>query len=353
MNENFIKSGFVVRTQADQASVDALRCDVLYLQQRAKSLSEQMQNATGVCCVHRELTLSQRTLRDHQTSTEAQVVFAEKSCADNASRFVEQTLPHAKINIEYHSEPSLLFDQYDVEQQINMALEDQVSLPGGGSLIIQQTAAMVTIDINTKAYLGRIDETGAGSDLSNSGSKNTGCINSDSIEFNTNIEACSVIAQQTRLRNLSGIIVIDFIDMQSQQHKNQLINVLKDAFSQDPAKIVVGEVSMLGLVEISRQRKRQSMAMLLTEQCMVCSGQGRVKNTQTICFEIFREIQRQALQFEANAYTIVASDEVIGLLQDQYRDSLENLQEKIDCAIQLKSDSSFNKQQYDIALNSI
>jgi len=342
IEEHSIKGGFVVRTQAVQSSGEALLRDVLFLQQSGKSLSKNMQNATGVSCVHQELSLIQRILRDHQSNSLAQFIFSEQSSAETAKQFEQQTLPHTKINIEVHSEPSLLFDRYDVEQQIDAALEEEVSLPSGGSLIIQQTVAMTTIDVNTKTNLGQIDEVNTETSVRQNGS----------IEFNTNIEACSLIAQQVRLRNLSGIIVVDFIDMQKQQHKTQLISVLEEAFSRDSANCVVGKVSMLGLVEISRQRTRESLASLMSEQCPSCTGRGWVKNKQTICFEIFREIQRQKQQCGANIYTIVAAVEVIDLLYGQYQDNVNYLQKKMDCKILLKTDTSFTTQQFNIALNS-
>lgn len=342
VEEHSVKGGFVVRTQAVQSSGEALLRDVFFLQQSGKALGAKMQNAKGVSCVHQELSLTQRILRDHHPNSEAQIVFSEESSAQAAKQFVQQTLSHTKINIEYHCEPSLLFDRYDVEQQIDAALEEEVSLPSGGSLIIQQTVSMTTIDVNTKTNLGQINETNTDTSMGQNGS----------VEFNTNIEACSLIAQQVRLRNLSGIIVVDFIDMQKQQHKTQLISVLEEAFSQDPAKWVVGKVSMLGLVEISRQRIRESLASLMSEPCSNCSGRGWVKNRQTICFEIFREIQRQKQQCGANIYTIVAAVEVIDLLQGLYQDNVNHLQKKMDCKILLKTDTSFTTQQYNIVMNS-
>lgn len=206
----------------------------------------------------------------------------------------------------------------------------KVLLKSGGYLIIDQTEAMTTIDVNTGTYVGRrtLEET----------------------LFKTNLEAAQAIARQLRLRNIGGIIIIDFIDMEDANHRRQVMRALEKALSRDRTKVCIAEMSTLGLVELTRKRTRESLEHILCEPCPVCSGRGTVRSAHTVCYEVFREILREARQFEANEYVVMASQVVIDMLLDEEADGLGKLQEFIGKPINLQVESLYHQEQFDVVL---
>jgi ribonuclease G len=247
-----------------------------------------------------------------------------------AGEFARDFIPEVEGRIEYYPGERPIFDLYSVEDEIYKALDRRVSLKSGGYLIIDQTEAMTTIDVNTGTYVGRK--------------------NLEDTLFKTNLEAAQAIARQLRLRNLGGIIIVDFIDMTDDEHKRQVLRALEKALARDRAKVYVTEMSLLGLVEITRKRTRESLERILCEPCPVCDGRGVLKTAETVCYEIFREILREARQFGADKYLVLASQVVVDMLLDEEAPSLVKLQEFIGKPIQLQVEALYNQEQFDVIL---
>ena len=224
-----------------------------------------------------------------------------------------------------------MFDLYDVENQINLALNRRVDLKSGGYLMIDQTESMTTIDVNTGSYVGAKTFV-------------------DTI-YKTNLEAAKAIARQLRLRNLGGIIIVDFIDMHIEEHQTAVLNELKKSLELDRVKTSVSSFSSLGLVEMTRKRTRESLAHQLCQPCPVCSGKGEVKTTQTICYEILREIIREHRQFNPKQFRIVASPDVIDIFLEEQSQYLAELCEFVGKPILLLAEGSFSQEKYDIVLS--
>jgi ribonuclease G len=220
---------------------------------------------------------------------------------------------------------------YSVEYEIERALRRKVPLKSGGYLIIDPTEAMTTIDVNTGAYLG----------------KN----NLDDTLYKTNLEAASAIAWQLRLRNIAGIVIVDFIDMLDEEHKRQVMRALERSLARDRVKTFIADMSPLGLVEVTRKRTRDSLSYAMREDCPVCRGRGRVKSAQTVCYQIFREIVRDFRQYQANKYMILASRDVIEYLLDEEASALADVQDFIERPLRLQVDADYQREQYEIVLS--
>jgi len=244
--------------------------------------------------------------------------------------FCEKFLPELAPRIEYYPGERPLFDLHNIEDELARALDRKVPLKSGGYLIIDQTEALTTIDVNTGGYVGHrtLEET----------------------IFKTNLEAAQAIARQVRLRNLGGIIIIDFIDMVEEEHKRQVLRALEKALERDHAKTQISGVSALGLVEMTRKRTRESLEHILCEPCPTCLGRGSLKTAETVCYEIFREILREARQFEAKRLLVLASQEVVDLLLDEESASVAQLEEFIGRPIKFQAEPLYTQEQYDVVL---
>ncbi|MEJ1402818.1 MAG: ribonuclease E/G, partial [Candidatus Sedimenticola sp. (ex Thyasira tokunagai)] len=245
-------------------------------------------------------------------------------------RFAEKLLPDNTVQIEYYPGERPIFDLYGVEDEILKALHRKVQLKSGGHLVIDQTEAMTTIDVNTGAFVGHR--------------------NQEETIFKTNMEAAQAICRQLRLRNLGGIIIIDFIDMTDEEHKRQVIRALEKCLARDHAKTHISEVSSLGLVEMTRKRTRESLEHILCETCSCCGGRGSLKTAETTCYEIFREILREARQFDVESLLVLASQEVVDRLQDEESSTLGELEDFIGKTIRLQAESLYSQEHYDVVL---
>jgi ribonuclease G len=224
-----------------------------------------------------------------------------------------------------------LFDLFDIESEINKALGRRVDLKSGGYLMIDQTESMTTIDVNTGSFVG--------------------ARNLDDTVFKTNLEAAQAIARQLRLRNLGGIIIIDFIDMTQGDHQEAVLSELKKNLARDHVRTNVNDFSSLGLIEMTRKRTRESLSHILCEPCASCSGKGEIKTPQTICYEILREIVREHKQFNPKEFRIVASPDVIDLFLEEENQFLAMLGDFVQKPIRLQAEAGFKQEQYDIVLN--
>jgi ribonuclease G len=232
--------------------------------------------------------------------------------------------------IELYQGERPIFDLYNVEEEIKKALERKVQLKSGGYLIIDQTEAMTTVDVNTGAFVGHK--------------------NLEETIFRTNLEAATALARQLRLRNLGGIIIVDFIDMKEDEHKRQVLRTLEKLLEKDHVKTQITEVSSLGLVEMTRKRSRESLERLLCEPCQQCNGRGYVKTAVTVCYEIFRELSRAASTYDVQKFLVLASQEVVDCLLDEEASSLGDLEVDIDKPIKLQVESLYSPEQFDVVL---
>ncbi len=331
IEKNNLVGGFIVRTLAESATETDIAHDMMFQQRLWQHTTASMKHAVPASLVHEDVPLSLRTMRDLVDDGLEKIRIDSKESFDKACAFAKDFVPEVVDKIEYYPGEQPLFGLYSIEQSIQSAMNRKVMLTSGGDLVIDQTEAMTTIDVNTGSYVGRR--------------------NHDDTLFKTNLEAATEIAHQVRLRNIGGIIIIDFIDMQRRSHKKKVMAALETAFAKDRVKINVTDISPLGLVEVTRKRTRESLEEVMCEPCEVCHGRGVVKSVETICYEILREIIREERQFKARGYTIVASSKVVDLLLDEEASSLADLQEFIDRPISLQADPYYPQQQYDIVLS--
>jgi ribonuclease G len=322
--------GFIVRTAAEDATPEALLADMAYLRKlwefvRQKGLRTQPGNL-----VHADLPLHLRVLRDLLRPDVEKVLIDQASAHREMQEFAAAFMPEALPRIDLYGEPRPLFELHHVEEEIQKALDRKVSLKSGGHLIIDQTEAMTTIDVNTGAFVGHR--------------------NLEETIFRTNLEAAVTIARQLRLRNLGGIIIIDFIDMEELEHRRQVIQALERALDDDHVKTNISSVSPLGLVEMTRKRTRESLEHLLCQSCPTCEGRGFVKTAETVCYEVFREIVRQSRQFECKQLMVLAHQDVIERLLDEESSALGELELVTGKPIRLQTEALYSVDQYDVVL---
>ncbi len=328
--ESELPAGFIARTAAEGASEEALLNDMRFLQRLWKSINERAAEMKPLQAVHEDLPLGLRALRDLVGPDVERVRIDSRSTYEKARQFAHKFLPDSDTQIEYYPGERPIFDLYGIEDEIQKALRRTVELKSGGHLVIDQTEAMTTIDVNTGAFVGHrtLEET----------------------IFKTNLEAAQAICRQLRLRNLGGIIIIDFIDMLDPEHKRQVIRALERCLAHDHAKTHISEVSQLGLVEMTRKRTRESLEHVLCETCPTCHGRGSLKTAETTCYEIFREILRESRQFDVEQLLVLASPEVIDRLLDEESQNLAELEQFIGKPIKLQAESLYTQEQYDVVL---
>ncbi len=321
--------GCIIRTAAEGVDEVELQRDITFLSKLWGSLLEYFDTVEPGTMIHEDLPLSIRTLRD-MVSTETTLVRVDsRETFHKMSRFAARYIPDLPTRIEHYPGERPLFDLYNIDDELERALARQVSLKSGGYLIIDQTEAMTTIDINTGAFVGHQ--------------------NLEETIFKTNMEAAQAIARQLRLRNLGGIIIIDFIDMEREDHKRQVLKSLEKHLDRDHAKTQVCEVSPLGLVEMTRKRTRESLEHVLCEPCRICHGRGSLKTTETVCYEIFREILRESrLYDEAQQLLVMANQDVIDRLLDEEAASLAELETFIKIPVKLQVEAHLSQESYDV-----
>jgi ribonuclease G len=323
-------AGFIVRTAAEGASPEALRADMLFLQKLWESISTAAATTPAAALVHEDLALPLRVLRDLLSPEIERVRVDSVPWFERMRDFARSFIPQMEPMIELYEGPRPIFDLYGVDDEIERALNPKVPLKSGGYLIFDQTEAMTTIDVNTGAYVGHR--------------------NLEETIFRTNLEAAVAIARQLRVRNLGGIIIIDFIDMQEEDHRRQVLQALSARLAQDHARTEIMDVSPLGLVEMTRKRNRESLEHLLCQSCPSCGGRGYVKTPETVCYEIFREIIRQHGQFEVQELLVLARPEVIERLLDEESTAMAELEELTGSPIKLQSESMYSPDQFDVVL---
>jgi len=322
--------GFILRTAAEGVDEESIASDLHFLQRLWASVREQMSKAKAGEVVYEDLPLVLRVLRDISDSEVEKLRIDSRETFQRVDRFVRQFTPELLNKLEYYPGERPVFDLYGIDDEIQRALERKVQLKSGGHLVFDQTEAMTTIDVNTGAYVGHR--------------------NLEETIFKTNLEAAQAIIRQLRLRNLGGIIIVDFIDMQTDEHKRQVLRALEKHVERDNANCHISEISSLGLVQMTRKRTRESLEHILCEPCPTCGGRASVKTAETVCYEIFREILRESRQFDVQQLLVLASQEVVDLLLDEESTSLAELEAFIGKPKKFQVEALYNQEQFDVVL---
>ncbi|GMG86590.1 ribonuclease G [Biformimicrobium ophioploci] len=322
--------GFILRTVAEGVSEDELLLDIPFLYRLWNEMEERIKSRPVPSVIYEDLPLFMRTMRDLARPHTEKVRIDSREAYARVAKFANKFAPEIANRIEHYPGERPLFDLYSVEDEIEKALDNKVTLKSGGYLIVEQTEAMSTIDVNTGAFVGHR--------------------NLEETIFKTNLEAATTIARQLRLRNLGGIIIIDFIDMQDEEHQRQVLRTLEKAMERDNAKTCITGVSELGLVEMTRKRTRESLGQLMCEPCSVCHGRGTLKSAETVCYEIFREIIREARAYDSEKFMVLASQMVIERLLDEESANVADLEEFVGRPIQFQVEPIYTQEQYDIIL---
>ncbi len=322
--------GFIVRTNAEGVSEPQLKADIAYLRRLWESLRADLADTRPGSLIYEELPLALKSVRDLMSGAVEKVRIDSRETFDRTHHFAERFIPDGAERLEHYPGERPIFDLYGVEDEIQRALDRRVPLKSGGHLIIDQTEAMTTIDVNTGGFVGHR--------------------NLEETIFKTNLEAAQAIARQLRLRNLGGIIIIDFIDMTEEEHKRQVLRVLEKSLERDHAKTSVSELSALGLVEMTRKRTTESLEHVLCEPCPACAGVGVVKTAETVCYEVFREIMRAVRQFDAGQLLVLASPPVVDHILDEESGSVAELEAFIGKTIRFQSEDQYGQEQFDVVL---
>ena len=323
-------AGFIVRTAAEDAPHEALRADMIYLRKLWEFVRQKGLRTSPGQLVHADLPLHLRILRDLLRPDIERVLIDQPNAHREMCEFAATFIPEALPRIELYAAQRPIFELHHVEEEIQKALDRKVSLKSGGYLIIDQTEAMTTIDVNTGAFVGHR--------------------NLEETIFRTNLEAAVTIARQLRLRNLGGIIIIDFIDMIDEEHKRQVLRMLNKGLARDHAKTTVYPMSALGLVEMTRKRTTESLARQLCEPCATCNGRGALKTAETVTYEIFREITRAVRQFNAEKLLVMANPLVVSRILEEESSAIAELEEFISKSIRFQAEEHYSQEQFDVVL---
>ena len=322
--------GYIIRTNAEGQPAEALAEDIAYLSRVWNVVERRGRESPSCSILYEDLSLPLRAVRDLIRKDVEKVKVDSKETHERLQAFVAKYMPVLAERIELYAGERPIFDLYGVEDEIGRALDKQVPLKSGGYLVIDQTEAMTTVDVNTGSFLGQR--------------------NLEETVYRTNLEAAQAVARQLRLRNLGGIIIIDFIDMDDPEHRRQVLRTLEKSLAKDHAKTTVYEFSPLGLVEMTRKRTVESLARQLSEPCPECSGRGSIKTTETVTDEILREITRAVRQFEAARLLVIASPKVVARITDEESTAVAELEEFLGKSIRFQADEQYLQEQFDVVL---
>jgi len=322
--------GFILRTNGEDASDKELGDDIAYLRKAWARIKDASVRLPPQSLLHQDLNLLQRVLRDLVGESTQTIRVDSREQFDALKSFGAEFMPAAAEKLLHYKGERPIFDLYSIDEEIAKALARRVELKSGGYLIVDQTEALTTVDVNTGGYVG--------------------ARNFDDTIFKTNLEAAQAIARQLRLRNLGGIIIVDFIDMAREDHRDAVLAEFRKQLGRDRVKTMAGGFSQLGLVEMTRKRTRESLAHMLCEPCPTCEGKGIVKTPRSVAYDILREILREARQFTPREFRVVASPKVIELLLDEESQHLAGLSEFIGKPVSLQSEAAMAQEQYDIVL---
>ncbi len=322
--------GYILRTVAEDAQDDELAADIEYLTRIWREIQARGMAAQAPALLHHDLNLAQRALRDLVTRGTNEILVDSRETHAMLCAFAREYVPQVGERLAHYTGERPLFELHGVEDEIQKALARRVDLKSGGYLIFDQTEAMTTVDVNTGGFVGQRSF--------------------DDTIFKTNLEAAQTIARQLRLRNLGGIIIVDFIDMESEEHRNAVLTEFNRVLARDHTRVTVNGFTQLGLVEMTRKRTRESLAHVLCEPCPTCSGRGEVKTARTMCYEIMRELLREARQFNARELRVIAAPVVTDLFIDEESQALAMLSDFIGRPISMQAERGYLQEQFDIVL---
>ena len=322
--------GYIVRTVAEGVSSEELERDSQFLSKLWKQIELNIQKAKAPALVHQDLDLALRLIRDRVPTKIEKIRIDSELVHQRLLKFFSDFVPSLADQLELYKGERPLFDMFNVEDDIEKSLHRKVELKSGGYLVIEQTEAMVTIDVNTGAFVGYR--------------------NLEDTIFKTNLEAATALARQLRLRNLGGMIMIDFIDMKDEEHKRQVLRALDKVLERDRVRTNISEVSKLGLVQMTRKRDRESLEHVLCESCPTCESRGSIKTTQTICYEILRELNRSAKAYEAKEYLVLASQEVVDRMLDEETSHVAELELATRIPVRFQAEPLYAQEQFDVVL---
>ena len=324
------EGGFIVRTVAEGVDFHEMRADMIYLQRLWSGIQEKTRSTRKPTLLYEDLPLYLRILRDIPIERIEKIRVDSSETHKKMQCFVDTYVMELSDRLGLYQGERPIFDLYNIEEEIQAALHKRVNLKSGGYLIIDQTEAMTTIDVNTGAFVGHR--------------------NLEETIYRTNLEATQAIARQLRLRNLGDIIILDFIDMEDKNHQKHVLTTLEKELSRDRVKTTISSISSLGLVEMTRKRTRESLERTLCEPCPVCNGRGSVKTAETVSYEIFREITRMARSFEAKQYRVIAAEAVVSRIMDEESNSVAELEAFLDKSIRFQAESAYAAEQYDVVM---
>jgi ribonuclease G len=323
--------GFIVRTVSEGKSEEDLLTDMQYLTTLWEEVVKKNEKGHAPSLIHSDLDVTQKVVRDILSEDVDRIVVDAKPEYDKIVQFITTFMPKIKYSIELYEEDEPIFDHFGLEVEISRALGRKVWLKSGGYIIIEQTEALTAVDVNTGRYVGKI--------------------NLEDTILKTNLEAVKEIAYQLRLRNIGGIIIIDFIDMEKEVNREKVFNALEEALKADKSKTNILKMSELGLVEMTRKRVRESIGRLMCEACPYCEGLGYVKSKTTICHEIFRELRREMLDLRGTKVMLTVHPQVADLLYDEERRGLEDLEKRFKKRITVRAKPGFHQEQFEININ--
>lgn len=324
------QGGFIIRTAAEGIGDEELSADAAFLKRLWTKVQERKKRNITKYKLYGEMALAQRVLRDFAGAALDKIRVDSKLTYDLLVEFTSEYIPEMTEKLELYAGKQPIFDLYDVENEIQRSLERKVELKSGGYLIIDQTEAMTTVDINTGAFVGHR--------------------NLDETIFNTNIEATQAIARQLRMRNLGGIIIIDFIDMVNEEHRRRVLHSLEQALSKDRVKTSINGFSQLGLVEMTRKRTRESIEHVLCNECPNCRGRGTVKSVETVCYEILREIVRVHHAYDSDRFLVYASPAVGETLKGEESHALAEVEIFVGKQVKVQIEPLYNQEQFDVVM---
>jgi ribonuclease G len=325
------QGGFILRTVSEGVSESELLADILFLHRVWGGVEKRMRENGGIRVIYNDLVLYVRAMRDLLKPQVEKIRIDDAQIYEEVRQFVGEFIPEIEKNIELYQDERPLFDVFGIEEEIQKALSRTVRLKSGGNLVIDQNEAMTTIDVNTGAFLGSR--------------------NQEETIYKTNLEAAKAIARQLKVRNLGGIIIIDFIDMKDEEHQRQVLRTFAKALEKDPARTRISPLSELGLVEMTRKRTRESLLQILCQDCPVCQGRAIIKTAETVCYEIFREIMRVARAYENKAILVMTSQEVVDRMLDEESSTIADLEMLTGKNISFQVEALYNTEQFDVVMS--
>ena len=323
-------AGFIVRTVAETATNGQIRADMDYLLRLWANIKVNERVHRAPVLLYRDLNLMLRVVRDNLTPDLSKVIVDDRLAHEKLARFVSAFMPDCAQKIEQYSGREPIFDGYGIEIELNRALERKVPLKSGGSLVFDQGEALTAIDVNTGKFVGAKGKT------------------LEETITHTNLEAAEEIAEQLRLRNLGGLVIIDFIDMDKESNRRKVYRKLQDVLRKDRAKAHITKISEMGLVEMSRKRTRESLGRLLTASCESCNGKGYTKSASTVCYEILREIRREAPHMTGDSILIQAAPPVAELMNGPEVAAIDHMVKRIQRGIEVQSRKDFHIEKFEI-----